>query len=118
MIKGMEQLSYEDRLRQLGSFSLEKRRLQRDLMEAFQYVKGAYKKDWDRLFSRACYERTRRNGSKLKDGRFRVDKRNKRNKSFMMKVMKHWKRLTREVVEAPSLETFKARLDRALSNLI
>ena len=115
MIKGMEQLSYEDRLRQLGSFSLEKRRLQRDLIEAFQYVKGAYKKDWDRLFSRACCERTGSNGSKLKEGSFRLDK---RNQSFMMRVMKHWKRLPREVVGAPSLEILKARLDGALSNVI
>ncbi len=35
-----------------------------------------------------------------------------------MRVVEHWNRLPREVVDAPSLETFKARLDRALSNLI
>ncbi|KFQ89834.1 hypothetical protein N337_12676, partial [Phoenicopterus ruber ruber] len=36
---------------------------------------------------------------------------------FMMRVVRHWKRLPREVVDAPSLEVFKARLDGALSNL-
>ncbi|KFP14449.1 hypothetical protein Z169_14990, partial [Egretta garzetta] len=41
-----------------------------------------------------------------------------RKKFFTMRVVKHWNRLPREVVEAPSLEAFKARLDRALSNLI
>jgi len=41
-----------------------------------------------------------------------------RKKFFTMRVVKHWHRLPREAVEAPSLETFKARLDRALSNLI
>ena len=115
MIRGLEQLSYEKRLRELGLFSLEKRRLQGDLIAAFQYSKGAYKKDGDRLFSRACCDRTRGDGFKVKEGRFRLDI---RKKFFMMRVVKHWNRLPREVVDAPSLETFKVRLDGALSNLI
>ncbi|KFW71024.1 hypothetical protein AS28_02304, partial [Pygoscelis adeliae] len=115
MIRGMEHLSYEERLRELGLFSLEKRRLWGDLIAACQYLKGAYKKDGGKLFSRACCDRTRGNGFKLKGGRYRLDI---RKKFFTLRVVKHWKRLPREVVDAPSLETFKVRLDGALSNLL
>ncbi|KFR11878.1 hypothetical protein N306_12147, partial [Opisthocomus hoazin] len=55
------------------------------------------------------------NGSKLKEGRFRLDI---RKKFFIMRKVKHWNRLPREVVDAPSLAVFKARLDGALSNLV
>ncbi|KFP16790.1 hypothetical protein Z169_05460, partial [Egretta garzetta] len=54
-------------------------------------------------------------GFKLNQGMFRLDI---RKKFFTMRVVKHWNRLPREVVVAPSLETFKARLDGALSSLI
>ncbi|KFR00824.1 hypothetical protein N306_10632, partial [Opisthocomus hoazin] len=55
------------------------------------------------------------NGFKIREGRFRLDI---RKKFFTMRVVKLWNRLPREVVEAPSLETFKARLDGALSKLV
>jgi len=73
MIQGMKHLFYEDRLRGLGLFSLEKRRLRGDLVEAFQYLKGSYRKEGDRLFSRVCGDRTRGSGFKLKEGRFKLD---------------------------------------------
>ena len=58
MIQGMEHLSCEDRLRELGLFSMGNRRLQDDLIAAFQYLKGSYSKEGDRLFSRVCSSRT------------------------------------------------------------
>ncbi|KFV48759.1 hypothetical protein N341_00329, partial [Tyto alba] len=54
------------------------------------------------------------NGFKLKEDRFRLVI---RKKFFTMRVVKHWNRLPREAVDAPSLEVFKVRLDGALSNL-
>jgi len=115
MIRGLEYFSYEDRLRELGLFSLEKRRLWGDLIAAFKYLKGTYRKDGVGLFTRVCTDRTRGNISKLKEGRIRLDI---RKKFFTMKVVRHWNMLPREAVDAHSPEVFKARLDGALSNLV
>ncbi|KAK4829723.1 hypothetical protein QYF61_006184 [Mycteria americana] len=78
MVRGLEHLSYEERLRELG-------------------------------------DRTRSSGFKLKEGSFRL---NIRKKFFTIRVVRHWNRLPREVVDAPSLEVFKVRLDGALSKMI
>jgi len=70
MTSGLEYLSYEDRLRELWLFSLEKRRLPEDLIAASQYLKRAYRKDGEGLFTRVCSDRTRGDGFKLKEGRY------------------------------------------------
>jgi len=62
-----------------------------------------------------CSDRTRRNGSKIKEGRFRLEI---RTKFFPMRVVRPWPRLPREAVAAPSMAVFKARLDGALSTLV
>ena len=113
MIQGMEHLSYKDRLRELGLFILKKRRLQGNLIAAFQYLTESYWKKRDRLFSRVFGDRIRGNDYKLKEGRFRWDI---RKKSFTVMVVWHWNRLPGEVVDALPLGTFKK--SQALGNLI
>ncbi|PKU46624.1 hypothetical protein llap_3068 [Limosa lapponica baueri] len=115
MIRGLEHLSWEDRLRGLGLFSLKMRNLQEYLIAALWYLKGACRRDGEGLFIRECNNRTRGKGFKLTEGRFRLDI---KKKFFTVRVVRHWNRLPREVVGAPSQEVFKARLDGALSNLV
>ncbi|KFU95290.1 hypothetical protein M959_06814, partial [Chaetura pelagica] len=108
IIKGLEHLCYEDRLKELGLFSLEKRRLQGDLIVT-------YRKAGKGLFIREDSDRTRGNGFKLKERRFTLDI---RKKFFTMRVVRNWNGLPREVLDAPSLEVFKARLHEVLCNLV
>jgi len=92
MIGGLEHLSCEERLRELGLLSLEKAvgRPPFSTLQPFQYVEGACKKDGDKLFMRGCCHRARGNGFELKEGRFRLDI---RKTSFTMRVVKWWNRL-------------------------
>jgi len=99
----------------VGTLQPVKEKLQGDIITAFQYPKGAYRKDGKELFITACKNRRLGNGFKLEEGRFRLDI---RMKFFTERVVRRWNRLLREVLDAPSLETFKTRLDEVLSNFL
>ena len=115
MVRGLEHVPYEDRLKKLGLFSLEKRRLQGDLIATFQYLKGAYKQERSQLLERVDNSRTRGNGFKLKEGRFRLDI---RRKLFTERVVRCWNSCPERLwMPHPSLEVLKARLDGALGSL-
>ena len=115
MIRGLEHLFFEERLRELGLFSLEKRRLQGYLIVTFKYLKGVYKQEGKLLFTWVYSDRTMGNVFKLRQGRFRLDI---RKKFFTQRVVTHCNRLSIEAVDAPSLEAFEARLNVALGSLV
>ena len=115
MVKGLEGKTYEEWLRSLGLFNLEKRRLRGDLITVYNFLKRSSRGGGADLLSLVTSIRTRGNGMKLRQGKFRLAI---RKRFFTERVAGHWNRLPREVITAPSLSEFKVRLDDALSHVV
>ena len=102
MLRGLQHLPYKDRLREMGLFSVEKRRLRGDLIAAFQDLQGASKQEGRQLFERGDKSRTGGNGLKLKESRLRLDV---RGKFFPQRVGRCWNSCPERLwMPRPSLE--------------
>jgi len=113
-VQGLGHLLYKEKLKDLGLFSLERRRLRDDLITVYKYPKCAIRVYVARLLWVVSSNRTRRGVEKLKHRKIHTYTK----KISSPPVTETWKRLLGEVVESPSLEIFKTHLGALLCNLL
>ena len=113
LVKGLEGMPCEERLGTLGLSSLVRRRLRGDLIALYSFPRRGGGAGGADLFSLVSRDRVCGNGSKLHQGRFRVDI---RKHLLAKRELKHWNKIPAEVVDAPSLSVFKRHRDNALNN--
>ncbi len=111
LIPGRVRLSYEERLKETGFYSLERRRLRGDRIEMFKIMKGINKTTADELFNRVDSDRTRGHSLRLKKRRVKTVV---RQGTFTQRVVNAWNGLPGKVVAAEIVDKFKLELDRYL----
>ena len=114
-VAGMEDLSYEERLRSLGLFSMQGRLLRADLIYLWKIVNGRCAVDMNSMFSLSLGQHTRGHTLKLQVNWARLDV---RKQFFSQRVVPVWNGLSQRTVEASTLDTFKVHLHNDLGHLL
>ncbi len=108
-MRGLRHVPYEERLRQLNLFSLERRRLRADLILAFKIFKGEVDLNSSEFFIRPPRAGLRGHIYRLLQEPSRL---RRRSSAFSVRVVKYWNRRPAHLVLAPSVSIFKKQLDR------
>ncbi len=114
LVRGFRHVPYEERLRQLNLFSLERRRLRSDLILAFKIFKGEVYLNPSEFFLHPPRAGLRGRTYRLLQGPSRL---RRRSGAFAVRIVKFQNRLPAHLVLSPSVSIFKKQLDRQLSEI-
>ncbi len=108
MVTGFKKLSYEERLKRLKLYSLERRRMRGDLIETYKLLTGKEDIDYRQFFQKAETGQLRGNSMKLYKKNVKLEL---RRNFFSQRVVEKWNMLPEDIVSAPSITSFKKKLD-------